>query len=424
MDEHTDQSSQRRRSLQFVQNLPDPRDLPVPTFADDADESSEGLAEEAPSYATQPIGEPDDEVDVAPDATLSDAPSQDELADEAHDVPAYGGFEPAPSEAPDEGDYAPNPHDRRQRAKHFIDQKSHAVEDRVTNAGDSLKDAAYRKAPDRFKSASELQVRTVSGFIYIAVSVMCVLASDASTVAYLAIVCAFCAGEFCYMMRVDAKLVNEGLCVLAAALYPVAVYLDNVRGAVVLTVLLMMALIMWYVMCQRARITGVALTFFGATYMGISLSSLMLLRASLEAPWGGVLLLALLMSVWFNDVGAYLVGSRIGRHKMAPLISPKKSWEGFAGGLVVSAAFWCLMTLIPGVNMHIWQAVLFGILCGASGVLGDLTESRMKRNVGVKDSGTLIPGHGGLFDRSDSLFTASIAALVLLAAGGCITLGW
>lgn len=423
MDERIGQSPQRRQSLQFVQNIPDPRDLTVPTFADNAAEPPEEATEEASSHEMQSADNLDDVADVAPGTVPLDASSQGEFADGDSDA-VYEAFETAEPGVHAEGSYAPDPNARGQRARRFIDQKSHAVEDRVTNAGDSLKDAAYRKAPDRVKGASDLQVRAISGFIYIAVSVICVLASDASTVAYLAIVCALCAGEFCYMMRVDAKLVNEGLCVLTATLYPIAVYLDNVRGAVVLTVLFMMALVIWYVMWQRARITDVALTFFGAAYIGISLSSLMLLRASLEDPWGGVLLLVLLMSIWFNDVGAYLVGSRIGKHKMAPFISPKKSWEGFVGGLVVSAAFWCLMTLIPGVNMLIWQAVLFGILCGTAGVLGDLVESRMKRNVGVKDSGTIMPGHGGLFDRSDSLFTASIAALVLLAAGGCITLGW
>ena len=190
------------------------------------------------------------------------------------------------------------------------------------------------------------------------------------------------------------------------------------------TVVFMLALVVWYVFWQRARIADLCLSFFGAAYMGLMLSSLILLRGSLNEPWGGVLLLVLLMSVWFNDAGAYLVGSRIGKHKMAPLISPKKSWEGFAGGLVVSVLFWCIMRFIPGIVMSIPQAIVFGIVCGAMSVIGDLVESRIKRNVGVKDSGTIMPGHGGLFDRCDSLFTASITALLLLVLGGCINFVW
>ncbi|MBQ9020863.1 MAG: phosphatidate cytidylyltransferase, partial [Eggerthellaceae bacterium] len=142
------------------------------------------------------------------------------------------------------------------------------------------------------------------------------------------------------------------------------------------------------------------------------------------SPWGGVLVLLLFCSVWFNDAGAYLVGSKFGKHKLAPKTSPKKSWEGFIAGLVVSAGFWCLMTLVPGVTMSIPQAIVFGLLCGGASVIGDLAESRIKRNVGVKDSGTIMPGHGGLLDRCDSMFLASVAAAILLFAGGCIPYAW
>lgn len=279
-------------------------------------------------------------------------------------------------------------------------------------------------APGGGKSTSDLFIRFRSGFIYIAISVVCVLASDITTVLYLSAVAAICAGEFYAMMRVDAKLVNEWAGIVAAFLYPVSFFLWGVYGAMGLTMLFMVFLVVWYVFWPRARISDVCISFFGAAYMGLLLTCLLVIRQALAEPWGGVLLLVLMMSVWFDDVGAYLVGSRIGKHKMAPLISPKKSWEGFAGGLAVSVAFWCLATLIPGLNMSIGQAVVFGLLCGGASVLGDLVESRIKRNVGVKDSGTIMPGHGGLFDRSDSLFTASAAAAVLLVAGGCITVVW
>lgn len=274
------------------------------------------------------------------------------------------------------------------------------------------------------KGSSDLLVRFRSGFVYIAVSVVCVLASDLSTVLYLAGVGAICAGEFYAMMRVDAKLVNEWAGIVAAFLYPVSYYLWGVYGAMGLTMLFMALLVIWYVFWPKARISDVCISFFGAAYMGLLLTCLLVVRQSLDQPWGGVLLLVLMMSVWFNDVGAYLVGSKLGKHKMAPAISPKKSWEGFAGGLAVSVAFWCLMTLVPGVDMSIAQAVPFGILCGAAGDLGDLVESRIKRNVGVKDSGTIMPGHGGLFDRSDSMFTSGAAAAVLLVLGGCVSVVW
>ncbi len=125
-------------------------------------------------------------------------------------------------------------------------------------------------------------------------------------------------------------------------------------------------------------------------------------------------------SVWANDAGGYLIGSRWGKHKLAPRISPNKSWEGFLAGLAVTMIVWAAMSFIPCVSITIIQALVFGLVVGLVGVLGDLAESRMKRNCGVKDSGNLLPGHGGMLDRSDSMFTVSIAAAVLLIAGGCI----
>ncbi len=163
----------------------------------------------------------------------------------------------------------------------------------------------------------------------------------------------------------------------------------------------------------------VAVSFFGAAYCGCC-SRASSSCAGAASPWGGVLVLRLLVSVWANDSFAYLVGSKFGKHKLAPRTSPKKSWEGFFAGLAGSAVFWCLMTLVPGVTMSIPQAILFGLASGLMGVLGDLAESRIKRNSGFKDSGTIMPGHGGLLDRCDSLFLVAVTSAILLVAGGCI----
>ena len=131
---------------------------------------------------------------------------------------------------------------------------------------------------------------------------------------------------------------------------------------------------------------------------------------------------AVFLSLWGNDAFAYLFGSRFGRHKLAPRTSPNKSWEGFAAGLLSSMLIWCLMLLVPGVGITVYQALLFGLVCGLAGVLGDLCESRIKRSVGFKDSGTIMPDHGGLFDRCDSLMTTAVTASVLLIGAGCIPL--
>lgn len=303
--------------------------------------------------------------------------------------------------------------------------------DRIADAGERaaceernrrarLKDFAYEKTPKKLKNATDLQVRFRTGFVYVTVSVLCLLINDWTTLALLVATAGVCAGEFYYMLRADAKLPNEMLGIIVAMLYPVGVFFWGIDGALYVSLALLLALIVWYVFWMRARIPDVGVSFFGAAYCGMLLSGIIVVRTALPAPWGGVLVLGIFLSVWANDSFAYLVGSKLGRHKLAPRTSPKKSWEGFLAGLVGSAAFWCLLTLIPGVSMDIPQAIVFGLVSGCMGVLGDLAESRIKRNVGFKDSGTIMPGHGGLLDRCDSLFLVSITSAILLVGFGCI----
>nr|WP_312877806.1 phosphatidate cytidylyltransferase [Lentzea indica] len=122
---------------------------------------------------------------------------------------------------------------------------------------------------------------------------------------------------------------------------------------------------------------------------------------------------AFLIGVVLSDVGGYAAGVFLGKHPMAPSISPKKSWEGFAGSLVagmVGGAI-TLTTLLDG---QWWQGVLFGAALVVTATAGDLVESLIKRDLGIKDMGTLLPGHGGLMDRMDSLLPSAVASWLLL----------
>ncbi len=134
----------------------------------------------------------------------------------------------------------------------------------------------------------------------------------------------------------------------------------------------------------------------------------------------------LLLSVWAGDAGAYFVGTLIGKHKMAPTISPKKSWEGFFGGIVVSgltatAACFVYMYidyLMKGVNtftINIPYLVGLSLICSVLGVFGDFTASIIKRQCSVKDFGNLLPGHGGVLDRFDSVLFAGPFLYLLFA---------
>ena len=121
-----------------------------------------------------------------------------------------------------------------------------------------------------------------------------------------------------------------------------------------------------------------------------------------------------MLCVVASDIGGYAAGVLAGRHPMAPSISPKKSWEGFAGsqaaGMVAGAL--CVVFLLGG---PWWAGVLTGALLVVSATLGDLVESMIKRDLGIKDMGTLLPGHGGLMDRLDSLLPTAVVAWVALS---------
>lgn len=296
----------------------------------------------------------------------------------------------------------------------------HAVKSKAEAKKKKAKEFVQDKTPKRLKNPTEIQVRFRTGFVYVSISLVCALLSDFTTVILLCALAGISAGELFYMFRSDAKLPNELLGTLAAIAYPISVWQFGMDGALLVTGALLLFLLVWYVFWSRARIGDVGVSFFGAAYTGLLLSGLVVVRMALPDFWGGVLVCGIFFSVWANDSFAYLVGRKFGKHKMAPRISPKKSWEGFFGGLIGSVAIWCCIAFIPGVEMSMVQAVVFGIVVGLFGVLGDLAESRIKRNSGVKDSGTIMPGHGGLLDRCDSLFLASVMAAVLLVAGGCI----
>ena len=154
-----------------------------------------------------------------------------------------------------------------------------------------------------------------------------------------------------------------------------------------------------------------AITWLGALYLGFGLGfqqKLFMLQGSLPRT-GSRLILALFVITWFGDTTAYFVGTFLGKHKLAPRVSPKKSWEGAAGNLAGNLLGSFLMVATLCTEWTWVDALLLGLLLGVAGQLGDLVESTWKRSAGVKDSnvGVAIPGHGGILDRVDSLVFAA-----------------
>lgn len=156
------------------------------------------------------------------------------------------------------------------------------------------------------------------------------------------------------------------------------------------------------------------LAFF---YTGVPIALLQVLSGAEQVPGDVVYhphrVFGLLWLVWTNDTAAYLIGSRIGRNKLFERISPKKTWEGTIAGIICTMGMaWLISRYFDDFNPTQWIAI--GMVVGVFGTLGDLVESMLKRSVGVKDSGTLLPGHGGLLDRFDAfIFVIPFAWLVI-----------
>jgi len=178
--------------------------------------------------------------------------------------------------------------------------------------------------------------------------------------------------------------------------------------------LLALVVVAWLAALARredptAMLDAVSATLFPVVAIGLPLSFMVAIRA-LPFPDGEDLLLLLIVCVAFGDTAAYYVGSAIGRRPLAPRLSPKKSWEGAIGGVagaVLGALLGCVWFYQ---RLPIGHGIALGVLLGACGILGDLSESMVKRALGAKDASALLPGHGGLLDRLDSLMLSAPAA--------------
>jgi len=163
---------------------------------------------------------------------------------------------------------------------------------------------------------------------------------------------------------------------------------------------------------------------FVSCYVGIPMAALVLIRDLGDSGWGLAALITMIAVTKSADAGAYFSGKAFGKHKLIPHLSPGKTWEGAVGGVAtaIGVSYLCFFKLIPAMAESaiagpIWGPVVFGTTCALTGMVGDLAESLVKRETGVKDSGRTLPGLGGVWDVTDSLISAVVPAWVALAAG-------
>lgn len=265
-----------------------------------------------------------------------------------------------------------------------------------------------------------LKARVLTAVLLVAVFLLCLFALPAiGWAGVIAAVLWLAAGEWCRLVSATlfASIVFRVLVVL-----PVLVFAsrDWGRDGIVVTAgTYVAALAFWlFTVSSFLRLKPNLSRGLGRYIIGVMLlvpASLAMYQLRMFSPW---MLLGAMAAVWLADIAAFFSGRSFGKRKLAPTISPGKSWEGVIGALVAVVVFaLACRVLVPGVSAVLGAgvAVALALLYTMTGVLGDLFESLVKRMAGVKDSGTLLPGHGGVLDRIDSLLpTLPMAALIAL----------
>ncbi len=231
--------------------------------------------------------------------------------------------------------------------------------------------------------------------------------------------------EFFYLVKKKGIPIYSYVGILIGILIPVSTYkhFEFTKNWELLFIVLafLTILLLQFARNDNSNATvGISTTLFGVLYVSWFFSFLIKIRMMLpDIPWAGAKMLAFLIIITKSaDIGALLVGSRYGKHLLKPEVSPSKTIEGCLGGIAfsVAAAILAQPLLSPAVHLSLVQIVFVGAFFGAMGQLGDLSESVIKRDCGVKDSGKFLPGMGGVLDTIDSLLFAAPAFYLYISS--------
>lgn len=272
--------------------------------------------------------------------------------------------------------------------------------------------------------SAELTKRVAVALVGIPLSVTVAYLGGVALAVFLAVMAAAGAWELCAMYRGRGSTASPLLAALLAAVVVLLAASTGMTAFVVVSTLLGLMIgsaTMLSAPSEALPGEAVVITLFAAAYTGALLSFAVWIR-ELGGDRGDLAAMAILFlpvaATWVGDTAAYFGGRTFGRHKFAPRISPKKTWEGAISGLIAAAGgAWLYVELTRGLvgwSSTTWLVAAFGGAVGVAGQTGDLFESRFKRECGVKDSSGLLPGHGGVLDRIDSLLFAFPVAFAYL----------
>ncbi|NMA74886.1 MAG: phosphatidate cytidylyltransferase [Bacteroidales bacterium] len=269
-----------------------------------------------------------------------------------------------------------------------------------------------------------LIIRTIVGTILVAVIITATYFSPYSYMILFTLISALCAHEFATIINNSGKAtINRSIITLAGGylFLASALYLSEIARADVfipyLLVLLYLMISELYLKRENP-INNWAFTMLSQVYtvFPFALLNLLAFQTTQEAQvvaYNPILSLAVFVFLWINDSGAYLVGSSFGKNRLFERISPKKSWEGSIGGALFSLiAAWIISIFFPFLPLIQW--LILALVVVVFGTWGDLSESLLKRTLGIKDSSHILPGHGGFLDRFDSALMAIPAAVICL----------
>jgi len=261
------------------------------------------------------------------------------------------------------------------------------------------------------KALANLRLRVVVAIAGIVAILGALQAGRMAFAVVIAAICGLALGEFFGLTRQHHCRPNEVLGVAAGCALPLAAVLYNQAGLIFVLAAATVLTLLWYLAFSGTNLTDMAMTLFGTAYVGLLLSFLVLIDGLGK---GTQLVLLVLVGTWINDTVAYLGGVALGKRRLAPDVSPGKTWEGtIIGGASTVGA---LGAMVFVTYLDTVERMILGGTIAVAAVIGDLAESRIKRELGVKDAGRRIPGHGGFLDRFDSLLFVSPASYYVLTA--------
>ena len=272
--------------------------------------------------------------------------------------------------------------------------------------GGLLRPGSRPPAPEAEGHGRDVPVAIATGLGVALVAVVCFELGAIATEVLVTLVVALAAAEFNKALR-RAKRRPAALVLLAATVGTmVAAYVKGPTALPFVIALTVMATMVWYLVGTEkgSAVEGISVTLFGYVWIGVlgSFAALMVAPSQYPHRHGVAFLFGAVVATVGADVGALAIGSWLGRHPLAPKVSPHKTWQGFVGGVVVAVA---LSAAITG-QVHPWtvpKAAVLGLVAALVAPLGDLCESLVKRELGLKDMGSMLPGHGGVLDRVDAI---------------------